>query len=1068
MRCQGCQFDNPVTNNYCEACGVRLTLECVQCGHRGSPSAEFCGQCGARLRQISSHHIPGGERKQATVLFADIVDSTRLIADLDAEEAIHRLRPIIALMARSVRRFDGAIVRSLGDGLKAVFGAPRAQEGHAILACRAALAMQEAIAALGSAPQIRIGLHSGEVVAGELDTGSAFEQEAAGLTVHIASRMEQLAGPAAICMSRDCRQLVGAYCDTVSLGRQAVKGVAAPVEIYRLLGLKPAVASEQFRSAELSPFQGRQDELTLLKQALIDAEHGSPGVIGICASPGIGKSRLCYEFGEWCRRRLVDVLEARALIYGQATPLQPVLEMLRGFFRISPLDEAQAARQKVERHLLALDTSFEGDLPLLGDFLGIGDPDRPAPRLDPRARRARLRDIFSRMLRAAGRRPGVIIVEDLHWLDDTSADFVETLVDAIAGTHTLLVVNFRPSYNADWMGGPLYRELALAELAPPDIRHLVQHLVGDEPELREVCEYVADRSAGNPFFAEELIRSLTDSGVLVGERGRYRSDKLPDNARLPANVETVIGARIDRLEEREKLLLQVGAIIGKEFPLALLRRLTQTAAHEIDDLLSRLCGLGLIQAQMLIQGRGFAFRHPLIQEVAYNMQLRGRRMSLHAAVAEAVEEFDWGKLDEFAGLLAYHYEAAERPLEAAKHLQRAAVWVGKTDSAQALKHWKKVRWLLRDQPRCEQNDRMRAMASGQILNFGWREGMIAEEAKPYAEEALRYVREGGDRMHEPLILGAYGRITAATGAADEYVALVREALTLTSKERDAGRTATVYGMLAQAYYLAGLLNEALAANAAALAAVDEQRDMDGAVTLGMSVSQILGFDVEHWIKCSRTRILVQLDRFEEADEWLDAVFRIAPERVDPAVIQFIPHVAAVEMSWWRGDAARAQRHATQISEYAEQTAIPYLRVAAFDCMALAKSTGGDFVGAASDLEEGIAFARRVKAGLEFEARLLSDLADALYRGGSFGKAAEVSGEGIDVARRRTHRVAECHASLTRAAALATTGGGEHRETARGLLNRAEELIQISGAAVFKPLLGSVRLHVEACRSHSST
>ena len=970
-----------------------------------------------------------------------------------------RLRPVLAAMAQSVRRFNGAIIRSLGDGLKAVFGAPRAQEGHAILACRAALAMQEAISALGSAPKIRIGLHSGEVVAGELDTGSAFEQEAAGVTVHIASRMEQLAEPSCICMSRECRLLVGAYCDTLSLGLHSVKGVAEPVEVYRLIGLKPAVASEQFRSAELIPFQGRKDELALLQRALANAEQGSPSVVGISASPGIGKSRLCYEFGEWCRRRLVDVLEARALLHGQATPLQPLLEMLRAFFRISPLDEAQSARQKVERRLLALDPSFEADLPPLNDFLGIGSKAQPVPSLDPRARRARLRDILRRMLRAAGRRPGVIIIEDLHWLDDASADFVETVVDAVADTHTLLVFNFRPFYAADWMARPYYQELTLSELAPSDIRRLVRNLVGDEPALREVCENVADRSAGNPFFAEELIRSLADNGVLVGERGRYHSDRSQSNTKLPANVEAVIGARIDRLEEREKALLQIGAIIGKEFPLVLLRRLTPMAAHEIDELLARLCGLGLIQAQALIQGRGFAFRHPLIQEVAYSMQLRTRRTSLHAAVAAAIEEFEWGKIDEFAGLLAYHYEAAEQPLAAAKHLQRAAVWVGKTDSALALKHWKKVRWLLRDQPRTEQNDRMRAMASGQILNFGWREGMMAEEAKPYAEEALRYVREGGDRMHEPLILGAFGRISAATGAADEYVALVREALTLTSKERDAGRTATVYGMLAQAYYLAGLLNEALAANSAALAAIAEQHDMDGDVTLGLSVGQILGFDVEHWIKCSRTRILVQLDRFGEAEEWLDAVLRIAPGRVDPAVIQFIPHMAAVEMAWWRADVAAAQGHAAQVSEYAQQTAIPYLRVAAFDCAGLAKSTAGDFAGAAGELQEGIDFARRVKAGLEFEARLLSDLADTLYRAGHFEKAAEVADEAIEVARRRTHRVAECHASLTRAAALAATVSVRHRKACQELLNRAEELIRLSGAAVFEPLLARVSLQV---------
>jgi adenylate cyclase len=265
-------------------------------------------------------------------------------------------------------------------------------------------------------------------------------------------------------------------------------------------------------------------------------------------------------------------------------------------------------------------------------------------------------------------------------------------------------------------------------------------------------------------------------------------------------------------------------------------------------------------------------------------------------------------------------------------------------------------------------------------------------------------------------------------------------------------------MLAQACYLAGLLNEALVANETALAAIAEHQGMDADVTLGLSVSQILGFDVEHWIKCSRTRILVQLGRFDEAREWLDAVFRAAPGRVDPAVIQFIPHFAAVEMAWWQDDPEAAQRHAAQVGEYAAQTAIPYLRVAARNCFGLAQSAAGDFPSAVVELQEGLALARRAKAGLEFEARLVSDLADTLYRAGEIGRAAEMADEAIDIARRRTHRVAECHALLTCAAALLTAG--RSRGMAAQLLERAEQLVQLCGAAVFRSNLAHVRLQLQ--------
>lgn len=1059
MRCQQCDSDNPVASRYCATCGARLEIVCVQCGHGASPADEFCSWCGATMRVSPGRSGPGGERKQATVLFADIVGSTHMIASLDAEEAMGRLRPVLAAMAQAVRRFDGTIIRSLGDGLKASFGAPRALEGHALLACKAALAMQEAVAALQDAPPIRIGLHSGEVVAGELDTGSAVERETVGVTVHLASRIEQLAEPGGIWLSQACRLLVRSYCDTIPVGVHAVKGFAEPVEVHRLLGLKQAVASEQFRGTELTQFMGRDDELALLQRALAAAERGEASAIGISAPPGVGKSRLCYEFTEWCRRRHIDVLEARAFIYAHATPMQPVLEMLRSFFRLSPLDEGVAAREAIAQRVLALDPSFEADLPLLTDFLGVGDPEKPISRQDPRLRHAALRDIVRRIVRGVGQRPSVIIVEDLHWLDEASADFVETIVDAVAGSRIVLVLNFRPSYEADWMMRPYYRELPLAELARSDIRGMVRTLAGGEPGLEAISAQVADRSGGNPFFAEELVKSLADSGVLVGERGKYRLGASGEQAQLPATVEAVVGARIDRLQEGDKSLLQIGAVIGKEFPLVVLQQVAAIPAPRIEAALARLCDAGLVQEQASIAGRSFAFRHPLIQEVAYAMQLRARRTGLHDAVAKAIERFEWGQLDEFAGLLAYHCEAAGLLLDAAVHLQRAARWLGKSNSSEAFKHWKKVRWLLRDQPTSVMNDRMRALASGQILSFGWREGMDADEAKPYADEALRYARAGGDEMQPPLLLGAYGRILAASAPADDYVAVIREALSLTSTEGDAGRTATVNGMLGQAYYLAGLLHEALAANDAALAAI---ADMDADVTLGMNVNQLLGFDIEQWIRCYRTMILVRLGRFEEAETWLARVLQIDPGRVD-YVVQFIPHVASVEIAWRRGDAPTAQRHASKVLEYAQESAVPYIRAHAASSTALAKSTAGDFAGASADLRAGIDFARKARAGRELEPRMMAELAEARYRAGDVRNAIEVSDEALDMARRRAHRLVECHASAIRALALVDTGEGDGQPEAGALMDRAEELLVVTGGKIFEPLLRHARLQVETRR-----
>lgn len=1065
MRCLQCDSDTPADGWFCAACGVRHEVSCALCGHDLAPAAAFCSWCGVAVAPPSGRRqAANGERKQATILFADIVDSTHLIAGLDAEAAMGRLHPVLIAMSQAVRRFNGIIIRNLGDGLKASFGAPRALEGHALLACKAALAMQEAVAALPNAPMIRIGLHSGEVVAGELDTGSAIEPETVGLTVHLASRIEQLAEPGGICLSQACRQLVHAYCDTIPLGLHPVKGFVGLIEIHGLIALQPTLASERFQNAGLTPFLGRAEELAMLRRGLNAAEQGDTAVIGIAAAPGIGKSRLCYEFTEGCRRRGIDVLEARASIYAHATPMQPVLEMLRSFLRLSPLEKPAPARERVANRLRALDPSFEPDLPLLSDFLGIGAPEQPAARLDPRLWHARLRDIVRRMVKAVGRRPSVVLIEDLHWIDPASAEFVETLVDAVQGTRILLVLNFRPSYRAAWMDRPYYRELALAELDRSDIHGLVRDLLGEAPGLSAISAQIADRSGGNPFFAEELVTSLAEGGTLCGARGFYRAAAAADAASLPPTLEAVLGARIDRLPDAEKNLLQIGAIIGKEFPLEILRHVAGLPPKRIDAMLDRLTDAELVHRYTNVSytnaaGRGFAFRHPLIQEVAYTMQLRARRTELHAAVAKAIEQFEWGRLDEFAGLLAHHFEAAGQMLDAAKHLFRSASWVGQTSTAEAFKQWKKTRRLLEGQPRSPADNKIRAIASGYVLNFGWSEGMTADEAKPYADEALRYAREVGDKVQGPQLLAGYGRILVATGSADDYVALINEALALSSREAG-GRTAILQGSLTQAHSLAGYLLRSEAANDAALATVAEQRRLGDNAVMGLDAAPFTGFDIEHWIKCQRARLLLWLGRIDEAESWLADVLKAEGTRSEAAVVQYIPHFALIELACSRNDPQTAHRHAGRILAYAEQSGVPYMRVQALGATALAKIASDDFTGAEQDLRDAIAFARRVNAGLEFEPRLLTELAYAQYRAGQYRDAADTARNTIAVAVRRAHRLVECHASMIRAAALARSDGARVRGEATTLLRRSDNLLSLSGAAFLAPLFNRIRTEVE--------
>jgi len=1006
-----------------------------------------------------------GERKQATVLFADVAGSTARIAGMDAEAAMNFLHPIMMVMARAVHRYDGTVLRTLGDGLKAAFGVPHAREGHAVLACHAALAMRTNVAALPNAPMIRIGLHSGEVVSGKLDIGSAIEQDATGLTVHLANRIEQEAPPGEICLSRECQILLRAYCDTEPLGPRALKGIPDPVDIFRLVGLKPAVNSEHFRDASLMPLRGRAVELETLQRALLDTAPGSPRVIGVSGPPGVGKSRLCFEFGEWCRERQIKVLEARAQVYSRTTPLLPVLEALRAFFRIEADMNAELARTRIEQTLTMLALPVADHLPTLADFLGCAEPTSRA--IDSTTRRMRLRESISRIVKAAWSQTSVIIIEDLHWLDEASQDFLETWMAAVEGTRVLMVLTFRPDWSLPsrpaW-----YRELALPELGLDAVGQVIRDLIGDGPGLDQVVTHVAERSDGNPFFAEELILSLAQSGVLVGERGRYRlAPSGWQNPTLPTTVEAVIGARIDLLPEAEKALLQTAAIIGKEFPFEVVRTVMGLSDAAARPLLRRLRAAELIQPRQTAMGESFAFRHPLIQEVAYAMQLRSTRTSLHAAVAQAMEAQEWGRRDEFAGLVAHHYEAAGNMVAAAMHLQRSARWVGRTNSGRALADWKKIRRMMQDQPRSKENDELRALAGGQLLTFGWREGMPVEEAKVYVDEALRYAREAGNRRHEALLIAGYGRIIAANGSADEYIRLVREALAVLDAEANPAEALLLNGLLCQASAFAGFAGDALKAISVALEMIDRERRGDAAVVLGLTVGQMVGFDIPHWIKCLEVRSLIMLGRFSDADERLARLLQVDPSEAE-LLHQGIPHFYAVELAWFRNDPLAATRHANQVARVATQAAIPLWMVLASFCQGLAASTAGDFSEADGFFQQALDASRHGKAALEFEARILAFQADSLMRAGNPERAYEVAAETIDVARRKADRMAECHASLVSAAIAQTRRGRQCAEEARGLLSRVDALIDETGARAYESMLLRVRAQANDDRGLASS
>ena len=1017
-------------------------MRCASCLSLNPDSHRFCSQCGAALVLVVPPPPQLGELKVATIFFADIVSSTTHIANLDPEQAMEQLQPAVQRMCEAVEAFGGTVVRTMGDGILALFGVPHTLEGHASLACEAALALQRAFSGNQLGLQVRVGLHSGQVASDPQAADAAIGGGVHGRAIHLASRVVGVAEPGGICLTADCLALAGSTCDVQSLGLHTLKGIAEPTEIHALLRLQSETPQDHFYRAALSPLRGRVDELAALQQALLRTEQGQCAVIGLSGAAGTGKSRLCFEFVQWCRTRLVSVTEVRVPLYGYATPLAPVLALLRGwFFHVTPADDAAATRARIAARLSRLGITSNDDLVLFHELLGVADPAGAPCSLAPRARRARLLALFGDMVRYTGANTSVIVFEDLHWLDAASAEFLDVLVRSVVGTRTLLLFNYRPLYEAPWTALTHFHEIRLAELGVADTEALVRGLVGPHPAWEEVLALIVERSAGNPFFAEELVRSLVDSGALAGQPDAHRLESIVQA--LPATVQAVIGARIDRLGAAQKALLHICAVIGKEIPLPVLQQVARYLAGQIERELDGLCEAELLELLREIVGeRHFGFHHPLIQEVAYSTQLKARRASLHAAVAAAMEAHYSTQPDEFAALIAFHHEAAGQPVKAARHLSRAAQWLGVTHSTQAMKHWRHARELLADQPREPETDRLRVTVGGQLALLGWREGLSPQEVKAVVEEAVGLATEVDNRFVQLLLLTEARVLHANGGSADAYVQNTRRAIALTPDGADQGRFATLHLALSHACSWSGLLVEGMAANDVAMQNVAhiDQFDRD-----------YIGFEPKQWMLNMRVRMLIRMLRLDEAQACLQQMLG-HDGATDPVIRQAICHYQ-VELAACLGDATATQELAQLSARIAQNHPNPYSRAVALWSAGLAAMVAQDFQHAVSIFSDAFAVIRAGQIAADIETEVLAGLAESHHILGNAEQALAVARESVDISRQRSNRITECRSLIVWGSVLAQDGSDEGPREARALFARAEDLIAVTGAKICEsPLL----------------
>jgi predicted ATPase/class 3 adenylate cyclase len=706
MQCSQCHAETPRDAEFCPTCGAKLTLLCGKCGTANAPDHNFCKKCGHALRAVHANDSPGtrfrspqsytprhlaekilvsksaveGERKQVTVLFVDVSGFTSLSERLDPEDVHGFMTRIFDLMLAEVHRYEGTVNQFLGDGIMALFGAPIAHEDHGQRALHAALGIRAALAshrdelqrAQNITFEVRQGLNTGLVVVGSIGSDLRMDYTAVGDTTNVAARLQQQADPGRIVISEATQRLVAGYFYTRPLGELALKGKAQPVRAWEVISARlPRGRLEVETERGLTPFVGRERELRQLADCFDKAKSGHGQVVLLVGEPGIGKSRLLFEF----RRRLGEEatwVEGRSMSFGSTIAFHPLIDLLRRTFRIEEGDPEEAILAKIERAVLRLGSDLGPILPWLRYLLSVDPGDPAVPSLDPQLRRAEIFDaIRGLLLRAAEVRPQVVVFEDVHWMDRATEEYVALMADGIAASRVVMVLTYRPGYAQPFGERSYYTRIALTSLSSEDSVQMARAVLATDRLPNALQALITRKAEGNPFFVEEVVKSLQEVGAirLVGDE--YVLAKRLDEIFVPDTIQDVIMARIDRLEEPSKKALQVASVIGREFTRRLLDRIADVRGRA-EDLLRELKAVELIYEKSLFPELAYMFKHALTHDVAYNSLLLQRRRDLHRIIAGAIEELYAERLAEHYEILAHHFSCAEDWSKALAYLLKAA------------------------------------------------------------------------------------------------------------------------------------------------------------------------------------------------------------------------------------------------------------------------------------------------------------------------------------------------------------------------------------------------------------
>ena len=702
MKCPKCQFENLKEAKFCNECGCKLELACPNCSKPNPPGSKFCNECGHTLHSpqkppdysqpqsytpkfladkiLNSRSAIEGERKLVTVLFADVANFTSLSEKLDPEEVHQIMDGCFKILMDEIHQYEGTINQFTGDGVMALFGAPIAHEEHAQRACHAALSIQRALANYhakikkdyGLEFKMRIGLNSGPVIVGAIGDDLRMDYTAVGDTTNLAARMENSAEPGTVLVSKNTYKIAGDFFKFKSCGKLSVKGKESPQEAFRLIG-KSDVETRIAASAAkgLSRFVGRENSIAALMEAYHKVKSGSGQIVGIIGEAGVGKSRLVLEFKTQLRNEEVLFLEGQCLHYGSAMAYLPVLDLLKSYFDIADDDREFIIRKKIEEKILCLDKNLKSVLTPFHDLLSLKVDDDAYLQVDPSERKMRVfESLMNLFVRESQSRPLIIVIEDLHWIDKISEEFLNYFIGWLQNTKILLIMLYRPEYTHQWGSKSHYTKVGLTQLGIDSSSQLVQAILEDGEITPEIREIILKRAGGNPLFVEELTHNLLENGSIEKRDRQYVLTRKASEIQVPDTLQGIIASRIDRVEQSLKRVMQMASVIGREFAFRILESIMGMREGLKSSLLN-LQGLEFISEKQLFPELEYIFKHALTQEVAYNSLLHTRKKEIHKKVAQSIEALYPDRMEEYYELLAYHYKRSDKAEKALDYLDKA-------------------------------------------------------------------------------------------------------------------------------------------------------------------------------------------------------------------------------------------------------------------------------------------------------------------------------------------------------------------------------------------------------------